>query len=605
MPKQEAPAVSRHPRADAQQPYTVPFHNTVWHVRRGFETLLQRTTLETWRDPAAQGWRCVKENNVRTVWRAEIGGKAFFCKYYYKRGWRDELKARFWPTGCRAEWQSALFALRTRVPVVEPVGCTFDLNSKRGACAVLVTEAAEPAVNLNSFWQTLQTDENPPRRRSDSNALIDQLAALIARAHQAGLEHTDMHAENILVQQIRPRDYRTLFVDLQSTRRDRAVSDAAVVRNLAQLNQWFRRHAGLSARLRFLRAYLRHRETAEYSLPHARQLNLSFRELVRRLRAAAETHAERLARQRDRRIFRSGRYFTRIKLGDGWRGFAYLGCKRVSPLSPVSKRQLSRAWWEKQLKRPELLKCDHVYKDSHSGDVRRLGFPLADGDVLRTIYKRPLPRNWRRKLRMMLGRSRSRRGWKTAHALLHRHLPTPRPLAFVEQRRGLLVRESFLLTEALPDALDLEVLLRRERPLRGSKLWRQLKNELAELIARRLRELHATGVWHRDCKASNILILPEPELSLLWTDLDGLKPGQAVTPDREQRALVRLAVSGLSIPGVTRTDAARLLRAFHQRFGIAPTEWRNAWRRLAPRVEAKQHAVEARRAWKRTKYGRE
>jgi hypothetical protein len=52
------------------------------------------------------------------------------------------------------------------------------------------------------------------------------------------------------------------------------------------------------------------------------------RELLASIARARATHAAALARQRDRRILRNGKYFTTITLGDGWKGTFVLQLER-------------------------------------------------------------------------------------------------------------------------------------------------------------------------------------------------------------------------------------------------------------------------------------
>ena len=231
-----------------------------WTHRPGCERLLAAVSAATWANPEAQanhhgltptaGWERVKRNARREVWRAVIHGKPYYLKYYFSGVWRDLVTNIVQPPACQAEYEGGLFARRAGISAVRPLAYTQNLRRKGRRCALLITEALEPAQPLDEFWRQLQSDEDPQRQRSDSAMLIDQLAQMIARAHQAGFEHRDMHAANILVQPLAPRRYRTVFVDLHSARQGVPLSGRAVVRNLAQLNQWFRKHSTIGDRLR-------------------------------------------------------------------------------------------------------------------------------------------------------------------------------------------------------------------------------------------------------------------------------------------------------------------------------------------------------------------
>jgi hypothetical protein len=190
------------------------------------------------------------------------------------------------------------------------------------------------------------------------------------------------------------------------------------------------------------------------------------------------------------------------------------------------------------------------------------------------------------------------------HALLHRDLPTARPLIVLERRCGPLVLDSLLVTEALPEAVDLETFLKREAGQHSAGDWYRLKRDLCRVLARNLRRLGERGFEHRDCKASNVLVVPRPRLALLWIDMDGLRhtPGCQPTP---LRPLVRLHVSLHNMPGLTRTDRVRFLKLYFARYGQPADAWRRLWPALVCACNEKVSVKEARRRWKLEHYGRE
>lgn len=585
---------------------TATFDRLQWTYRNGFNAALAELTAEQWTYPERQGWQQVKKNSAREVWRARIQNRTYYLKYYTRGGWATRLKALLRGSAAQAEWNSGIYALQTGIHAARPAGYCVRLRGARRDWSLLVTEAIEPAHPLNQFWQNLAADDDPERRAADTQQLIEQLAELIAHAHQAGFEHIDMHAANILVQALGPRKYRALLVDLHSARLGAPLRDGAVVRNLAQLNQWFRKHSSVKDRIRWLRAYVRWRNEYEHSFPHARPLGLSFRELVRALVGAAGRQADAIAAQRDRRIARDGRYFARLKLG-GWRALAFVRCKHPLEESRASALVLTRDWWRSQLRDPAAWfaqRSADSCKDSHSAQVRRAVLEHPDGN-LPVIIKRPLARNWLRHLRQLLPWSRSARGWRVGQALLHRDIPAARPLALLERRIGPFVADSMLVTEAVPGATDLVQYLERERARCSPHEWFRLKRRLARMLAVELRRLEERGVVHRDCKAENILVRPLPELRLFWIDMDGMRVRRGATGRAAmQRALVRLHVSLLNVTGLTRTDRVRLLREYFARFGVSDDAWRTLWRTSEVLVAQKLAQRERRQRWKLEHYQR-
>lgn len=585
------------------------FDGLTWTYRNGFDAVLADVAARAWTTPDRQpGWEHVKHNAKRDVWRATVQGRRYYLKYYACDGWRNALKRMMRGPSCLAEWSGGIYAIQAGIPAVRPAGFTERVIVNGRRCSLLVTEAIEPAHPLDKFWETLQTDPNRARRRQDVERLIELIAEMIAHAHQSGFEHLDMHAANILVQPTGVRRYRTAFVDLQSARLGVPIGDAAVVRNLAQLNQWFRRHSTVGDRLRFLRAYLRWRHEYEASFPHARPLGLTFEQLVAALARHADVHAERLCAQRDRRMHRDGRYFARIRLPGGWRGMAFVQSKRRVGVSQSSGLVFERAWWKRVLADPLRFfagTAASACKVSHSGVVARAVLPLDDGREVPVIVKRPVARNWRRAVRQALPPSRCMRGWRTGHALLHREIPAARPLAVLERRIGPIVLDGILITEALPGALDLEAHLKREYAVRAPGEWLRHKQELCGLLVREMRRLAERGFVHRDCKAQNVLIRTEPTLHLFWIDMDGIRRAGRKAPRDAMRAILRLHVSLIGLPGLTRTDRVRFLKSYLARFGSPPGDWKRVWRELASATRHKVRAKEARRAWKIENYGRE
>lgn len=603
-----AQAAPHGPRPDSSSGIRIGtgrFDGTAWTYCDGYARLLERVPARCWERPAEQDWRLVKRNGARDVYRAVIDGRAYYLKYYRRRRWSDGLTRLFRQPACLAEWNGGVYAQRFGIPAVRPVAFTLEGRCEGRRCALLVSEAIEPSYPLSEFWLAVRGDRDARRSREDKRHLIDLLAQTIARAHQSGFEHTDMHAENILIRPVAPRRYQAAFVDLQSARLGVPVTDRAVVRNLAQLNQWFRRHSTIGDRVRFLRAYIRWRHEFEHEFAHARPLGLSFRQLFRALVAAADRHAERLWARRDRRVRRDGRYFARLRIG-AWRGMAAVCSKRANSQSPASAMVLDRAWWEQTLADPLrwLGDASELCKDSHSACVAQTVLHRADGD-LAVIIKRPLARNWRRLLRQLLPPSRCRRGWNVAYALLNRDIRAARPLAYLERRRFGLITDSLLITERLAGAAELDAFLKAEHARRAPDDWAALKRELTESLVRHVRLLHERGFEHRDCKAQNIVVVRADPVQLFWIDMDGVRHRRRVRLTRQLRALMRLHVSLLDVPGLTRSDRARFLKAYFARHGGDPGAWRQAWRQIASQTAGKLAAQQARRAWKLAHYGRQ
>jgi len=115
-------------------------------------------------------------------------------------------------------------------------------------------------------------------------------------------------------------------------------------------------------------------------------------------------------------------------------------------------------------------------------------------------------------LRHTIKKSRARKGWLYAHFLGALNIATPRAIAYIEQRRGLLIWQSYFVTEYVE----------------GEKLWHFLRDEtvaerqkLDEIrqVVKLLDKLWKYRITHGDLKHTNILVTENRPVLI---DLDGM-----------------------------------------------------------------------------------
>ena len=116
-------------------------------------------------------------------------------------------------------------------------------------------------------------------------------------------------------------------------------------------------------------------------------------------------------------------------------------------------------------------------------------------------------------LRHTIKGSRARRGWRNGQRLLSLGIPTPRPIARIDEYRGPLVWRSWLITEYV-DGPNLDCVLDDSAVPMGRK--RRLIRQTLRLIDR----LGAQGISHGDTKHTNILSVAG---RAVLTDLDGIE----------------------------------------------------------------------------------
>ncbi len=547
----------------------------------------------------------VKRNSQRDVWCVARPEGSFFAKVYHPVGLLARVKLLVRGPIASQEWHVGQYAATHRIATVRPVAMAWQHERRISGRSLLITEEVTGSLPLNEFWLGVR------KTRTAANGLLDALARLIARAHQCGFQHGDMHPGNLLVRGAGSK-YEVFFVDLHRVTTGRSVMPRQVVANLAQLNQWFRRNASRSQRLRFLHGYIRYRDQFAQASPLARNWRINLQKLAADLAVQAERHARKLWAKRDRRSMRTSRYFAKIQPAAGWRGHALLQTKHSFAGSPDGSISIPVGQWENWLRDPLswLDPTRHtLLKDSHTATICRARM-TAEGTSLDVVVKRTLARNAWKKLSQMFGPSRNVRSWRMANKLRNRDLPAAIPLAVVERfALGFVRTDSISFTEFLDGAVDLETFLTCGVAGLSPMEQRRVKDRLIESVVRLLKAFHERGFVHRDLKAPNLMVRWSPpfvgEPSLTFIDMDGISHRRRSSEPQRTRAVVRLCASLLSSPACTASDRLRFLRIYLTGPGRTATDWKRYWRHIHDEVCSKMHDKEFRRQWKLAHYGRE
>ena len=400
---------------------------------------------ESWRDrlvgPEAPDWfalpdepraRQVKPGHLRTVWQVALADRTVFAKVACAGRFLERLKWLFLGAPGEREWRVARRAESRGVPVIR--GLAVGVRQGRPLRAAFLTEAVDGAFNLADAWPARASGGQTSQRRTVGRALIEAVAALLATAHERGFVHRDGHPRNILVRFNSEGTPLARYVDVHASRlARRPPRGRRLLRSLAQLDHSLARDATRSERLRFLRSYLARRSSL--SLQGADPVAL--RRLLATFSQASKAHANRLARHRDRRLHRDGKYFSTVPLGKGWRARAVLRLERrhVFPEAEVPDR--TRGEWQ------VILGAAAVTESN-----RHRVIDLAPGTGL--LFEIRRPDHLGERLSWTLRGSPHRRAFERCHRRRHRDLPAELLLAYMEHR-----------TTGLVDAT---VLVRPDRP---------------------------------------------------------------------------------------------------------------------------------------------
>jgi tRNA A-37 threonylcarbamoyl transferase component Bud32 len=535
----------------------------------------------------------IKHGPHRTVYRVTLPGLDCYIKHFRVHGARSWLRELVRPCKARLEYDRALAVGAFQVPTIVPVALGEPVNQRTPGASYLVTLSLHASEPLDAFLENTLPALDQQRQTRIAQRLAVKLGTLLACMHDAGIVHNDLHAGNLLISLDEGDRPRLHVVDLHALSLRPALDWHARRANLIIFNHWFIMRVDRAHRLRFWKAYCQAcRESIahwwgqgvhESSTPALRQ---AVADLARDLEEATWTSNLRCWRSRDRRCLQANRHYQRIS-GRGIAGFA------VAEIDPESLAPLL-ADPDGPFSRPDA----RLLKDSPTSSVAEIELTV-NGVSRPMIYKRLCPDNWLHPWKSLARRTPALRSWVFGHGLRERCLPTPRPLLVLERTRHGLPHEGYLLTEKVPEALNLHALLAQLQRLpaaSGRAALRRCIEQLGQLV----RELHRRHLSQRDLKAHNILVSdtdPDPAahppffskaMPIFWLiDLVGVQETRRLTPARRLQNLSRLHASFHADPWLTRTDKLRFLRTYMQWGLFGKAGWKRIWRRIDRATRAK------------------
>ena len=517
----------------------------------------------------------VKASATRTVWRCRLNGRGYYLKHYHSpsrlRGLGESLGLRRSAAAREMRHSRIVAGCGVSTPQVAAIG-------HNGGRAWLVSREVAQATPLD-LWHERQSGIGGDNAAGTGRVLI-ALADLVGRLHAGGVVHRDLHTGNILLSE-HEGQIRLFLIDLPRVWYRRRLSRRARTEDLAKLMHDRLHVTTRSQRLAFLKRYLQVTDGPG-----------SVRGWAAMVEHLAQAHKDRLYAARDRRVMRSNKYFTPLRLPGGWQGHAVLASKRRPHPSSAAKLVFSAADWQAALDQPHRLfdAADAVtVKNSNSSLVVRRG--LTVGEHVVDVFLKRFRRNQPHKALLDMFRgSRALRAFRLGHALLTHRIATALPLAALERRRGpFFLRDSILIAEAVAPAEPVNQFLERclghhKRagqgidPARGRRAARDVLMRLGRL----LRRLHDDRFAHRDFKAGNVLVrwMQDRRPEIVLVDLDGVSRRRRLSQRRMFQGVMRLNVSLLECPSVTHTDRLRMLLGYLRRPGSGRVDFKAYWRQL-------------------------
>src|SRR5262249_47426542 len=206
--------------------------------------------------------RIVKHGSHRTVYQVVLPQLSFYLKHYPVPDLRAWFRQLVRPAKARSEFGNALEIARRGVPTFTPLALGEKQARFGPGASFLITRALENTLPLNTFLEETWPALPIKRRTPLGQRLTTTLANLLARMHDFGIWHYDLHAGNLLIR-LDPNDCPELFlIDLWAVTLRPRLDWPTSRDNLIMLNRWFSLRASRSERLRFWHAYCQARTTA-------------------------------------------------------------------------------------------------------------------------------------------------------------------------------------------------------------------------------------------------------------------------------------------------------------------------------------------------------
>jgi tRNA A-37 threonylcarbamoyl transferase component Bud32 len=455
-------------------------------------------------------------------------GRRIFLKRDKAKGWVEYVKYLILPTKGQKEFYIASQLERKNLNIPKPLGWLERVRKGLVRESYYLSEAAGTGV---SFIEEVAKSKEP-------HSMIE-LAMTVRKFHDAGLFHQDLHGGNFLW------EGGSLFLtDLHRAKIVESLSSNRRVWNLAHLFHSLRSTWGEKEQLQFLDQYFG-------GVPD----RLKKREILfQRIYPTMDRLQKRQWRSRTKRCLKESTEFSVHKE----KGICYFRRR------DFSLNRLKRVMKEHQAlvkeKSPSLVK--------YSLEV--IVSILNDEGERVSLKQLCYPHVWRR-VKEYFRRSKGLKSWIAANGMRARGIPSLKPLALVEKRNWLGLKESLLFMEVLADGVEMD------RYILGGFEGLKRKRLFIKNFARWLVGLHKMNVYHKDMKTCNILVSEREgtwEFRLL--DFEDIRMDKKVDRKKLFRNFLQLNTSTPKI--MTNIDRFRCLREYLRLNPIVKDDKSFLWR---------------------------
>ena len=500
---------------------------------------------------AVPGVRLIKRNHFRAVYEVPPGvsstpttsdsaSGALLAKVYrYTSRW-DRFRFRLIRARAEQEWVALSRFHELGLATARPVAVAVWRDGGRLVGGGLLASFLGGTEALGNRLHRLAQEAGGADATPNAEAahILTTTGQYLRRLHDQGVWHRDLHAGNFLVSEDGEKVY---LIDLHT-----CVFVGRLVRWQARRGVIKLLHSLQHLPREWLRLLL-----DAYGWGRLYSVGKPSQEEERLFQGAERLERKRL-RSRSKRCFKPS---TRFEVKHHPRGVRYYRLRLRD----------GAAWAASELEslyRPS--PPQEVLKQDTNGWVARV--PTPSGEKVCVKYRRL---SLLESFQALVESHRLRRAYAAGHAFWVHHVPTPQVLALREHRTLGLVRESYLVTEFVLDALPLDQFLKKEYWGREAPFGDEARarHRLALRVGNLVRKVHSSGFYPHDFSPQNVLVTRQALVEdgsrltgLQLVDLDHLYLWQPLFRRGRRKNLVQLG--NLCEGHIGASDRLRALRAY-------------------------------------------
>jgi tRNA A-37 threonylcarbamoyl transferase component Bud32 len=459
------------------------------------------------------GGEVIKESTWR--WAALLrlpNGRRVFLKRDKTKGWMEGLKYLFSPSKGQKEFLIASQLEKWSLNIPNPLGWMERVRKGLVRESYYLSEAIGTGV---SFIEEVAKSKEPHS--------IIELAMTVRKFQEAGLFHQDLHGGNFL--------WKGDFLFLTDLHRAQIVKPLSLNQRLWDLSHLFhslRSMWGEEEQLQFLNQYFEGR----FDDSQKREI------LHQKIHPVMGRLQKRQWRSRTKRCLKESTEFT-VQREKGIRYFH----RKDFPLDRLKRvmeehRDLVRERPFSLIKySPEVIVS--ILNDEGEGIcLKQFCYPHFWGQVKEHFR-----------------RSKGLKAWMAANGMRARGIPSLKPLALVERKNWIGLKESFLFMETLADDQEMDrYILKGFADLNKKRLF-------IKTFARWLDGLHKMGLYHKDMKTCNILVSERGETwDFHLLDFEDIRMNEKMNWKKLFRNFLQLNTSTPKV--MTKVDRFRFFREY-------------------------------------------